>query len=192
MLTHKDTPVYSFESNTDFYDWLSLNFQNDRPFWLRYFKKATNKLTIIHDEAVDVALCFGWIDGLLNKYDEISYLVRFTQRRPKSKWSKINVERVERLIEDGLMQPSGLYHVDLAKKDGRWDQAYEPASRITIPEDFLDVLNVNPSAKAMFETLNKANIYAIAFRITTTTNPDRRKAKIMDIVDMLADGEKFH
>ena len=122
--THKDLPVYSFASQQDFDDWLSENCARETGFWLRYYKKATKKPTVHSSEAVDVALCYGWIDGLLNTYDEESYLVRFTPRRPKSVWSKVNVAKVEKLIAEGRMQPSGLVHVDSAKADGRWAAAY--------------------------------------------------------------------
>lgn len=123
-LYHKDLPVYSFENAQYFWDWLSKNHEIKTGFWLRFYKKATNKISIQYGEAVEVALCFGWIDGLLNSYDDESYLLRFTQRRPKSVWSKVNVARVEKLIIDGRMQPSGLAHVDAAKQDGRWAAAY--------------------------------------------------------------------
>lgn len=122
--THKELPVYSFTSQADFEKWLSKNFKRETGFWLRFYKKATNIPTVQVGEAVDVALCYGWIDGLLNSYDNESYLVRFTQRRPKSVWSKVNVAKVEKLISEGRMQPSGLAHVESAKQDGRWDAAY--------------------------------------------------------------------
>ena len=123
-LTHKDLPVYSFKTDADFWDWLSKNYQHSKGFWLRFYKKDSKVASVHYDEAVDVALCFGWIDGLSNKYDEESYLVRYTPRRPKSVWSKINVAKVEKLIAQGRMQPSGLVHVEAAKKDGRWKAAY--------------------------------------------------------------------
>lgn len=121
---HKELPVYSFETEQDFYDWISKNHEKQKGFWMRYYKKKTNIPGIQVGEAVDVALCFGWIDGLLNTYDDESYLVRFTPRRPKSVWSQINVGKVEKLIAEGRMQPSGLSHVESAKSDGRWAAAY--------------------------------------------------------------------
>lgn len=123
-LTHKDLPVYSFETEEDFWNWLSKNYQQSTSFWLRFYKKESKVPSIHYDEAIDVALCFGWIDGLSNKYDEESYLVRYTPRRPKSVWSKINVAKVEKLITQGRMQASGLAKVDAAKEDGRWKAAY--------------------------------------------------------------------
>jgi uncharacterized protein YdeI (YjbR/CyaY-like superfamily) len=123
-LTHKDLPVYSFKTDADFWNWLSKNYQQTTSFWLRFYKKESKVPSIHYDEAVDVALCFGWIDGLANKYDEESYLVRYTPRRPKSVWSKINVAKVNKLIDQKRMQPSGLAKVDTAKEDGRWKAAY--------------------------------------------------------------------
>ena len=123
-LTHKDLPVYAFETEADFWNWLSKNYQQTTSFWLRFYKKESKVPSINYDEAVDVALCFGWIDGLANKYDEESYLVRCTPRRPKSVWSKINVAKVNKLIDQKRMQPSGLAKVDAAKEDGRWKAAY--------------------------------------------------------------------
>jgi uncharacterized protein YdeI (YjbR/CyaY-like superfamily) len=123
-LTHKDLPIYSFETEEDFWNWLSKNYQQSTSFWLRFYKKESKVPSIHYDEAVDVALCFGWIDGLANKYDEESYLVRYTPRRPKSVWSKINVAKVNKLIDQKRMQPSGLAKVDAAKEDGRWKAAY--------------------------------------------------------------------
>jgi len=123
-LTHNDLPIYSFENEADFWNWLSKNYQQTTSFWLRFYKKESKVPSIHYDEAVDVALCFGWIDGLANKYDEESYLVRYTPRRPKSVWSKINVAKVNKLIDQKRMQPSGLAKVDAAKEDGRWKAAY--------------------------------------------------------------------
>lgn len=122
--THKELPVYSFESKQDFWDWLSDNYQSTTGFWLQFYKKASKIRTVEYVDAIEVALCFGWIDGLLNSYDDTSYLLRFTQRRPKSVWSKVNVAKVEKLISEGRMQPSGLSHVNSAKEDGRWAAAY--------------------------------------------------------------------
>jgi len=122
--THKDLPVYSFKTEKDFLNWLSKNHDISAGFWLHFYKKANNIPSVDYPEAVDIALCYGWIDGLLNSYDDKSYLVRFTPRRPKSVWSKINVAKVEKLIAEKRMQPSGLAQVESAKKDGRWAAAY--------------------------------------------------------------------
>lgn len=124
QLIHKDLPVHAFATSEEFEEWLSQNYQQPTGFWMRLYKKATKLPTIQMTDAVDSALCYGWIDGLINAYDEQSYVIRFTPRRPKSVWSKINVAKVEKLIAEGRMQPSGLAHVESAKADGRWDKAY--------------------------------------------------------------------
>lgn len=121
---HKDLPVYAFVNAKEFEAWLNKNYQQPTGFWMRLYKKATNLPTIQMTDAVDIALCYGWIDGLINAYDNQSYLIRFTPRRPKSVWSKINVAKVEKLIAEGRMQPAGLVHIEAAKADGRWDKAY--------------------------------------------------------------------
>ena len=118
MLLHKEIPIISFKDEKEFDRWLKVNHQKDQAFWLRYYKKGSGLPSILPTQAVDVALCWGWIDGLINAYDDISYLVRFTPRRPKSIWSKVNVAKVEKLIDANRMQPSGLHQVNLAKSDG--------------------------------------------------------------------------
>lgn len=123
-LIHKNLPVYNFETESEFSNWLSKNYERTTGFWLRFYKKATKIPTVQIGEAVDVALCYGWIDGLLNSYDDESYLVRFTPRRSKSVWSQVNVAKVEKLIAENRMQPSGQAHIDAAKQDGRWAAAY--------------------------------------------------------------------
>jgi uncharacterized protein YdeI (YjbR/CyaY-like superfamily) len=192
MLTHKDLPVVSFESAAAFEKWLSENYQQEQALWLRYFKKGSNLPSIKHDEAVEVALCWGWIDGLLNKYDDISYLVRFTPRRAKSIWSKVNVAKVERLLQEGRMQPSGMLQVENAKKDGRWARAYEPASKMEIPQDFIDLVKQDQKAFDFYQTLNKANLYAIGFRISTIADPKKRLSRMNQILEKLKNGLKFH
>jgi uncharacterized protein YdeI (YjbR/CyaY-like superfamily) len=124
QLFHKDLPIISFSDGHEFYVWLAQNHTTVNAIWLRIYKKNSGIETVSYPASVDMALCWGWIDGLTNKYDEVSYLVRFTPRRPKSVWSKINVAKVERLIAQDLMQPPGLEHIVSAKKDGRWDKAY--------------------------------------------------------------------
>jgi uncharacterized protein YdeI (YjbR/CyaY-like superfamily) len=192
MLIHKDLPVISFTSEAEFDTWLSQHYTDTTGFWLRYYKKGSNRETIIHDKAVDVALCWGWIDGLSNKYDDISYLVRFTPRRPKSIWSKVNVAKVERLIEAGRMQPSGLVQVEKAKADGRWDLAYQPASKMEVPTDFIELIKQDPETYAFYCSLNKTNLYAIGFRLTTISDPKKRAAKMNQLADMLKRKEKIH
>jgi uncharacterized protein YdeI (YjbR/CyaY-like superfamily) len=192
MLIHKQLPVLSFETEVEFESWLSLHYTQQQGIWLRYFKKGSNQPTITHNQAIDIALCWGWIDGLSNKFDDISYLVRFTPRRPKSIWSKVNVAKIEQLIASGKMQPSGLLQVENAKKDGRWDNAYQPASKMEIPADFIALIKKDPEVYEFYKQLNKANLYAIGFKLTTITNPQKRTAKMNQIIEMLKRKEKFH
>ncbi len=173
--TYKELPVVSFITQEEFYTWLGTHHESQQPFWLRYHKKGTNKPCIAHTDAVDVALCWGWIDGLLNTYDEESYVVRFTPRRKKSVWSKINVEKIERLTTEGRMQPSGLAQVKTAKADGRWDAAYAGQATIELPESFLQKLTADARAKAAYDGLTKAQKYPYAFKLATVVGEEKRQ-----------------
>jgi uncharacterized protein YdeI (YjbR/CyaY-like superfamily) len=185
MLIHKDLPVLTFASAAAFESWLAQHHTQASGFWLRYYKKGSGQPTIVHDEAVDIALCWGWIDGLINKYDEISYVVRYTPRRPKSIWSKVNVAKVAKLIAEGRMQPSGLVHVELAQQDGRWERAYEPASKMEVPADFLALVRQDPVANEYYQTLDRACLYAIGFRLSPLTDPSKRAKKMEQLLTML-------
>jgi uncharacterized protein YdeI (YjbR/CyaY-like superfamily) len=191
-LLHKDLPVISFTDSQAFYDWLAQNHTQTTGFWLRYFKKASGVKTIVHTDAVDMALCWGWIDGLINKYDEISYVVRFTPRRPKSIWSKVNVAKVERLISENLMKPPGLKLVEEAKSDGRLDAAYEGQGHMKVPQDFIELLKENKPAYDFFLTLDKANLHAISFRLSTTLDKEKRAKKMQQILIKLHNNVHFH
>ncbi|HEY6082702.1 MAG TPA: YdeI/OmpD-associated family protein, partial [Chitinophagaceae bacterium] len=148
--------------------------------------------SIIYAEALDEALCYGWIDGQLNKHDEDSYLQKFTPRGPKSVWSMRNTEHVKRLGEEGRMKPAGLKQVEAAMADGRWEKAYESPGKITVPEDFLKALSKNKKAKAFFDTLNKVNSYAIAWRLQTAKKAETREKRMKQILEMLSKEQKFH
>lgn len=191
MLLHKDIPVISFKDEKEFDTWLKVNHQKDQAFWLRYYKKGSGLPSILPTHAVDVALCWGWIDGLINAYDDISYLVRFTPRRPKSIWSKVNVAKVEKLIAAKRMQPSGLHQVNLAKADGRWDRAYEPASSMKLSDEFLKMVEKNKKALAVFKQMNKAQIYAIAFKLHHIQDEKKKKTRMNEIVDSLKAGNQI-
>jgi uncharacterized protein YdeI (YjbR/CyaY-like superfamily) len=192
MLTHKELPVISFKTAQKFYAWLKVNHTKEQSFWLRFYKKNSGIASLIRDEAVDTALCWGWIDGLINKYDDESYLLRFTPRRPKSIWSKINVAKIEKLTKFGLMQPNGLAQVEKAKADGRWDRAYEPASKMEVPADFIKLIKKDKIAYSFYQTLNKANTYTIAFRLTTIVDGEKRKQKMNQLFDMLKKGKAIY
>jgi uncharacterized protein YdeI (YjbR/CyaY-like superfamily) len=172
--------------------WLGKNHARARGVWLRFFKKRSKVASIEHADALNAALCYGWIDGRLKKRDADSWLRKFTPRRPKSIWSKRNRELVERLMEAGKMKSAGLREVEAAKGDGRWGRAYDSPSKMTVPADFRKALSKSPEAKKFFATLNKANVYAIAWRLQTAKKPVTRKKRMDAIIEMLANGEKFH
>lgn len=187
-----ELPILPFTSGKAFEDWMALNHTNPDGIWLRLFKKDSGKETVTYNEALDVALCYGWIDGQLKKYDEESWLRKFTPRRNGSKWSKRNTEHAERLMKQGRMKPTGLAEVESAKADGRWKQAYGAQSNMTIPDDFMEALSVDPTSLAFFHSLNKANLYAIAYRLSTAKRPETRKKRMQQILGMMAKGKKFH
>ena len=159
---------------------------------LRIYKKDSGVTSVTYAEALDQALCFGWIDGQKKPRDNESWLQKFTPRRAKGVWSKRNTEHAERLIKSGAMAPAGLKEVTAAKEDGRWKAAYDSPGSATPPDDFLTALNKNKKAKAFFETLNKSNIYAIVYRLQTAKKPETRTKRMKMILAMMARGEKFH
>ena len=185
-------PVMSFES-TDAWDaWLGAHHADSPGLWLKIAKKGAAGRTISYSEALDVALCHGWIDGQKGRYDDEYWLQRFTPRKPASKWSKINTERVAALIASGRMRPAGLHEVERARADGRWEQAYESQSRVTVPEDLARALAENERARAFFATLDSANRYAILYRIGTAKKPETRAKRIDTFVTMLSEHKKIH
>lgn len=193
MLHPKDNrPILTFTSQAEWRAWLEENHDKSDGIWLRFYKKGTGKQTLNHPLALEEALCYGWIDAVSNKYDEESYLQRFTPRRPKSLWSKINREHIARLTKLGKMMPSGIAEVERAKADGRWDAAYDSPANTTIPEDFLKRLAKDKKAEQFFKTLNKTNLYAIAWRLQTAKKPETREKRMKIILEMLSKGEKFH
>jgi uncharacterized protein YdeI (YjbR/CyaY-like superfamily) len=191
-MTKIDLPIISFKSLKEWASWLARNHAASTGIWLRLFKKDSGVVSVTYAGALDEALCYGWIDGQLDKYDEKSWLRKFTPRRPKSIWSRKNMEHVKRLTAAGKMKPAGLKEVEAAKKDGRWKRAYDSPSAMQVPEDFLKALAKHQKAKAFFETLNKANTYAIAWRLQTAKKPETRAKRMQAILEMLARGEKFH
>jgi uncharacterized protein YdeI (YjbR/CyaY-like superfamily) len=160
--------------------------------WLRFARKGTGIPTVTYAEAVEVALCFGWIDGQAKRLDDEHYVQRFTPRRARSMWSKINRERAERLIASGAMQPAGLAEVERAKADGRWDAAYDSPRTATVPDDLQAALDASPAAREAFAGLNGVNRYAILHRVQTAKRPETRVRRIAKYVDMLARGERIH
>jgi uncharacterized protein YdeI (YjbR/CyaY-like superfamily) len=184
--------ILSFRSSSEFRKWLAANHRQSGGIWLRIFKKDSGKPSITYAEALDEALCFGWIDGQKQRHDDSSWRQRFTPRRPKSGWSRINTQHAKRLIEAGRMKTAGQTEIDAAKRDGRWTAAYDSPSKATFPEDFLVAVRRNKKAKAFFESLNKANRYAISYRLQTAKRPETRQKRLEIILAMLARGEAFH
>ena len=185
-------PVVAFASADELEQWLSTNHAKSNGIWVRFFKTNSNVPSVSYDEALDAALCYGWIDGQLKKHDDKSWLRKFTPRRPKGVWSKRNRGHAERLISAGKMQAAGLREIDEAKLDGRWNAAYDSSSTMVIPDDFLKELAKNEQARAFFETLNKANVYSIVWRLQTAKTPETRQKRITAILMMLASGKSFH
>jgi len=181
-----------FRSSAEFRKWLSANHRKSEGIWLRIFKKDSREPTVTYAEALDEALCFGWIDGQKQRGDDASWLQRFTPRRSKSGWSKLNTQHAERLINAGRMKPAGQAEIDAAKKDGRWKAAYDSPSKAALPKDFLAALEKSKKAKTFFESLNKANRYAIAYRLQTAKKPETRQRRMEMILAMLRKGEAFH
>lgn len=184
--------IVEFESGKEFERWLSKHHTTSTGVWLRMFRKKAEGKHINGAEALDAALCYGWITGQARSYDEISCLWRFCPRRPKSIWSKINIGHAERLIREGRMRPAGLRQIEEAKADGRWENAYEPQRKAKLPRDFIVAVNKNEKAKKFLKTLNRSNTYAIIFRLHHTRDKARRKAKIEAMVKMLEENKKYH
>ena len=186
-----ELPTLPFESKKKFADWLAKNYDKSAGVWLKIAKKAAGISTVTYAEALDVALCYGWIDGQKGSFDEQYFLQKFTPRRVKSIWSKINVGHVERLIASGEMKPSGLRAVEAAKQDGRWAAAYASQKNIEVPQDFQSALEKNKKAKSFFESLTSAKRYSFLFRVTTAKKAETREKRIRQFVEMLAKGETF-
>lgn len=189
MPNSTELPILPFETKKKFADWLAKNHDKSSGLWLKIAKKATGISTVTYAEALDVALCYGWIDGQKNSFDEQYFLQKFTPRRPKSIWSRINVGHVERLIASGEMKPSGLKAVEAAKQDGRWEAAYSSQKTIEVPADFQSALDKNKKAKVFFEGLTGSRRYAFLFRIETAKKAETRQKRIQQFVEMLAKGE---
>jgi uncharacterized protein YdeI (YjbR/CyaY-like superfamily) len=185
-------PIMEFKTVEAFETWLIKNHGNSNGLWIKIFKKNSGKKTITYAEALDVALCYGWIDGQKQAHDEQAWLQKFCPRSAKSIWSKINIGHVERLIKEGRMRPPGLKAVEKAKANGSWEKAYDSPSKMTIPDDFLKELSKNKKAEANFRHLNKTNLFSIGFRLQTAKKQETREKRMKEIIEMLAKGEKFH
>ena len=184
--------IMSFETQQDWERWLTEHHTDTVGIWLKIAKKETGIPSVNYSEALDSALCYGWIDGQKASFDDQYWLQKFTPRRPKSIWSKVNCDKATALIAEGRMQPEGIRQVELAKADGRWESAYESQSKITIPDDFQSELDKNQKAKDFFSTLNSINRYAILFRIHSAKRPATRSARINKFIEMLSNNEKIY
>src|SRR5215216_319981 len=187
-----ELPILPFANKKKWADWLSQQYDKSAGVWLKIAKKDSGISSVTYEEALDVALCYGWIDGQKKGFDDKYWLQKFTPRGPKSIWSKINTEKAERLIASGEMKPVGLKAIEAAKQDGRWNAAYASQKSITVPEDFQAALDKNKKAKDFFATLNSVNRYAILFRIQTAKKAETRLKRIQQFVEMLEKGEKLH
>lgn len=190
--TKTDLPTLAFASARDFEAWLAENHTTAKGVWIKFAKKASGVPTVVYAEALDTALCHGWIDGQAASLDEVHYLQRFTPRRPRSLWSKINREKVAALTAAGRMRPAGQREVDAAKRDGRWDAAYDSPKNATVPDDLQRALDADVAAKTFFATLNGTNRYAILHRVHNAKKPETRARRIAQFVEMLAAGRKLY
>jgi uncharacterized protein YdeI (YjbR/CyaY-like superfamily) len=185
------TPVY-FESRKAWEAWLDEHHATAPEAWVKIAKKASGIPSVSYDEAVEVALCYGWIDGQMRSLDSDFYVQRFTPRSRRSRWSKLNREKVARLIETGAMKPAGLREVELAKADGRWDAAYDSPTTATVPDDLREALEQNRRASQAFASLDSRNRYAILHRLQEAKKPQTRQRRIEQFVAMLAKGKKLY
>jgi uncharacterized protein YdeI (YjbR/CyaY-like superfamily) len=185
-------PIVSFLSPDEWEEWLEDEHATSRGVWLKIARKGTGRLSVSYDEALDVALAHGWIDGQKGRYDDEHWVQRFTPRTPRSRWSKINCARAGALIAAGRMRPAGLAEVERAKADGRWEAAYDGQSTATVPEDLQRALDAHPAARDFFATLSGANRYAILYRVQDAKRPETRARRIAQFVEMLAERRSLH
>ncbi|MBB3935396.1 YdeI/OmpD-associated family protein [Aureimonas phyllosphaerae] len=184
--------IHAFASAAEFERWLGVHHAIESEIWIRIFKKAGGYATVSPAEAIDVCLCWGWIDAIRKAHDEISYLQRYTPRRPRSIWSLVNVGNVERFAAAGRMTERGLRHVETAKRDGRWDRAYAGSRDMVMPDDLSAAVAADPAAQATFQALSAQNRFALAFRLHNIRRPAARRRRIDAFVLMLREGRMPH
>jgi uncharacterized protein YdeI (YjbR/CyaY-like superfamily) len=185
-------PIRLFKTKQHWAAWLDKNHRSNEGLWLRLAKKSSNLKSVSYKEALEVAICYGWIDGQKRPESDTAWLQRFLPRGSKSLWSKINREKALALIASGEMKPAGLEAIESAKKHGQWESAYDSPSGATVPDDFQAALDANPRAKAFFETIDRVNRYAVLWRIQTAKKAETRVRKIEQFIEMLERGEKIH
>lgn len=188
----KDLPIHLFADPADLEAWLEENHDACEGVWLKIAKKGAPEPSVTYGEALELALCFGWIDSQKRGLDETHFLQRFTPRRPRGRWSKINREKAEALIAAGRMRPAGLAEVEAARDDGRWEAAYEGQRTAAVPPDLQRELDGNPAAAGFFASLDSANRYAILYRLDEAKRPETRERRLKKFVEMLTRGEKIH
>jgi uncharacterized protein YdeI (YjbR/CyaY-like superfamily) len=188
----RDLPVIAFKSQQAWEAWLAAQPADSEGVWLKLAKKSSEIASVSRQEAIDAALCHGWIDGQLDAFDDAFWLIRFTPRQSASKWSEKNRARALELVKLKRMRPAGLNEIDRARKDGRWDAAYAPQSTAQVPDDLRAALSKNRGAKSFFETLDSTNRYAILYRLHSAKKPETRTARIEKFVAMLAEGKTIY
>ena len=188
MSSPEEIPVVYVADQREWNRWLEANHRSAGAVWLKLAKKGSPVPTVSYAEAIEEALCYGWIDGQIRAHDGRFYIQRFTPRRPRSKWSRNNREKATRLLAEGRIQTAGLEQIEAAKADGRWDAAYPAQSEATVPDDFQRALNENEKAREFFETLRGSARYAFLYRLHQVTHPDRRAKRIADYIERLSAG----
>ncbi len=192
MKTNIQAPTLSFSNQKEFEEWLQAHHTSPEGLWVKFAKKASGIASVSPEETLEVALCYGWIDGQRKPFDEQYYLNKYTPRRMGSLWSKRNCAIAERLINEQKMQPSGMKEITAAQADGRWERAYDSSKTMELPADFIAAVQQIPEAYAFFQTLNKTNLFAIQFRLQTAKKPETRALRMAKIVAQLKEGIKFH
>ena len=187
-----DLPVMAFKDSAEWELWLSQNYTLQTGIWVKVAKKDSGIASVAIADALDGALCYGWIDDQRRSFDDTHYLQKYTPRRPRSMWSKVNIGKVEALIAEGRMQPQGQAAIDQAKADGRWEAAYESQANATVPPDLQTALDQNKTAKVFFETLNRTNQYAVLWRLMTAKTPQIRAKRLQNMVALLKAGKEIH
>jgi uncharacterized protein YdeI (YjbR/CyaY-like superfamily) len=187
-----DLPIVAFPSAAEWEEWLEANHAESRGVWVRIAKRDSGLDSVRYPEVLDVALCFGWIDGQRRAGDERTFLQRMTPRGPRSRWSRINRDRADELAGEGRMRPAGKARMEEARADGRWDAAYQPQSRATVPADLRAALDANPAAREAFAGLDSRNRYAVLYRVEDAKRPETRARRIEQFVAMLAEGRRPH
>lgn len=185
-------PITLFPDQTEWAAWLAENHATEPGLWLRIAKKGSELVSVTYAEALDAALCYGWIDGQRRGFDVDAFIQKFTPRRKRSNWSKINRDNVARLIGNGAMQPAGLAEIEAAKADGRWSRAYDSPRVAEVPADLQAALDASPAAKEFFATLKSNNRFAILYRIQTAVKPETRARRISEFTAMLERRETVH